>query len=584
MVVATTRPETMLGDTAVAVPPGPRGRARRADRREPRSASPRRSAQGARRRSRPSSSASRSARETHLPLAACSSRDMAARRPQGAAAAARPADPADPATSGPSRSSARAASRSRRPTTPTTTTSGRATRTRSASSTSSTPDGTLNDNAGPYAGLDRFAARERVVADLEAQGLLEARRGPRGRDRPLRPLQDADRALPLQAVVRAHGRRRGRHRLRPRHRQGVHAPPGWPRRRSTPSSGDWTLADRPQAHLPPRPGRYRQHLPQLARREARLVHQPPALVGPPHPGLVAARSTARGARRRSQRASSADADGRRASWIARRRRASAARRRRRRRAAAQAPRAAASRSQVCLRDEPPRSGTRRRCEAAGLDAGSRRARHLVLARRSGRTSPSAGPTRRRPRIDDGPDARSAPSGRPRRTALDYYYPGSCLVTAPRHHHAVGGAHGDAWGSTTSATCPFTDVLHPRQHPRRQGRADEQVQGQRHRPGGHHRALRRRRHALRALRHADRHAGHPPAGAGDLALHRRRSSTWPTAKHGRTHLHLPLPRAAARSSTCSAPCADAARGQADQRPLRGRAATSATSSGTRRASR
>ncbi len=34
------------------------------------------------------------------------------------------------------------------------------------------PDGTLNENAGPYQGLDRFAARKKVVADLEAQGLL----------------------------------------------------------------------------------------------------------------------------------------------------------------------------------------------------------------------------------------------------------------------------------------------------------------------------------------------------------------------------------------------------------------------------
>ena len=37
------------------------------------------------------------------------------------------------------------------------------------------PDGTLNDNAGPYAGEDRFAARDRVLADLEAQGLLAMR-------------------------------------------------------------------------------------------------------------------------------------------------------------------------------------------------------------------------------------------------------------------------------------------------------------------------------------------------------------------------------------------------------------------------
>ncbi|RMI15307.1 MAG: valine--tRNA ligase [Calditrichaeota bacterium] len=34
-------------------------------------------------------------------------------------------------------------------------------------------DGTLNENAGPYAGLDRFEARKRVVEDLKRRGLLE---------------------------------------------------------------------------------------------------------------------------------------------------------------------------------------------------------------------------------------------------------------------------------------------------------------------------------------------------------------------------------------------------------------------------
>lgn len=34
-------------------------------------------------------------------------------------------------------------------------------------------DGSLNDNAGTYAGLDRFEARKRVVRDLKAQGLIE---------------------------------------------------------------------------------------------------------------------------------------------------------------------------------------------------------------------------------------------------------------------------------------------------------------------------------------------------------------------------------------------------------------------------
>lgn len=35
------------------------------------------------------------------------------------------------------------------------------------------PDGTLNDNAGAYRGLDRLDARKKVVADLEAKGLVE---------------------------------------------------------------------------------------------------------------------------------------------------------------------------------------------------------------------------------------------------------------------------------------------------------------------------------------------------------------------------------------------------------------------------
>jgi len=36
-----------------------------------------------------------------------------------------------------------------------------------------TPDGRINSSGGPYEGLDRFEARRRVVEDLEAQGLLE---------------------------------------------------------------------------------------------------------------------------------------------------------------------------------------------------------------------------------------------------------------------------------------------------------------------------------------------------------------------------------------------------------------------------
>jgi valyl-tRNA synthetase len=35
-------------------------------------------------------------------------------------------------------------------------------------------DATLNDQAGPYAGIERFAARKRVLADLQTEGLLVA--------------------------------------------------------------------------------------------------------------------------------------------------------------------------------------------------------------------------------------------------------------------------------------------------------------------------------------------------------------------------------------------------------------------------
>ena len=35
------------------------------------------------------------------------------------------------------------------------------------------PDGTLNEHAGRYAGIDRFEARDRIVADLEERGLIE---------------------------------------------------------------------------------------------------------------------------------------------------------------------------------------------------------------------------------------------------------------------------------------------------------------------------------------------------------------------------------------------------------------------------
>ena len=67
------------------------------------------------------------------------------------------------------------------------------------------PDGTLNANAGPYQGLKMLEARERVVADLEALGLVDESRRPRNRAGPFRPLEDADRAVSGRSMVRANG-------------------------------------------------------------------------------------------------------------------------------------------------------------------------------------------------------------------------------------------------------------------------------------------------------------------------------------------------------------------------------------------
>jgi valyl-tRNA synthetase len=50
------------------------------------------------------------------------------------------------------------------------------------------PDGTINENGGKYAGLDRYKAREQVTADMEALGLFEGRE-----DREI-PLKYSDRS------------------------------------------------------------------------------------------------------------------------------------------------------------------------------------------------------------------------------------------------------------------------------------------------------------------------------------------------------------------------------------------------------
>ena len=125
-----------------------------------------------------------------------------------------------------------------------------------------TLDATLNDNAPErYRGLDRFEARKRVLADLEARGPARARSSrtscmvPRG-DRTRR----GGRADAHRPVVREDRRRSARARRIAGGRSG-------PRRSFVPEN--WTNT-------------YYQWM----RQHPGLVHLAPAVVGPPDPGLV----------------------------------------------------------------------------------------------------------------------------------------------------------------------------------------------------------------------------------------------------------------------------------------------------------
>ena len=209
--VATTRPETMLGDTAVAVhPDDPRYKhligqhGRTAPDRPPHPDHRRRDPGRSRVRHR--------LREGHA-------RARPERLPDGPAP--RPADDQPPQPR-------RHLQRERRPS---------------------------------YAGLDRQA--------WSASGSSRTwrRRACSGRSSPtptrldhLRPQQDAHRAVPLRPVVRPHGRR----------------PDG------SPGFAQQAMDAVTSGRVDDPPRALRQELPRLARREARLVHQPPALVGPPH--------------------------------------------------------------------------------------------------------------------------------------------------------------------------------------------------------------------------------------------------------------------------------------------------------------
>ncbi len=126
------------------------------------------------------------------------------------------------------------------------------------------PDGSYNENAGKYAGLDRLVVRKRVVEDLKSQDLLERV------DSYLVRLNHSDRSktpiepyLSDQWFVRMGDLPDGVAGLRP--------------------AGDGRRHHRPDQD-PPRA--LCQELSRLAGREARLVHQPTALVGASDPDLA----------------------------------------------------------------------------------------------------------------------------------------------------------------------------------------------------------------------------------------------------------------------------------------------------------
>ena len=120
------------------------------------------------------------------------------------------------------------------------------------------PDGTLNDNVPEkYRGKTVEEARDAVVADLKAAESARGHRGPRHRAGPQRPLEDAHRAVPDRPVVRQNGR----------------AGP----------IGDGRRDRRPREN---HSRTLRQGLSRLAQRETRLAHRPAALVGTSDSGMA----------------------------------------------------------------------------------------------------------------------------------------------------------------------------------------------------------------------------------------------------------------------------------------------------------
>ena len=135
-------------------------------------------------------------------------------------------------------------------------------------------DARMNENGGPYAGLDRFEARKKLWADMEAAGLTIKTEPYRTQvPRSQRGGEIVEPMVSTQWFVK----------IKPLAEMGLEA----------------VRSGRITDH----PGALCEGVLQLAGEHPRLVHQPPAVVGPPHPGLVlrGLRRHDRGAARTRQR-------------------------------------------------------------------------------------------------------------------------------------------------------------------------------------------------------------------------------------------------------------------------------------------
>jgi valyl-tRNA synthetase len=117
-------------------------------------------------------------------------------------------------------------------------------------------DATMNENAGPYKGLDRFEARKRVVEDMEKEGLLDK-------------IEDYSHAIGhcqrCQTIVEPIASKQWFVKMELLARPAIEAVVSGrikiiPDRFTRVYLNGWKISG--------------------------LVHQPPALVGTPHPGLV----------------------------------------------------------------------------------------------------------------------------------------------------------------------------------------------------------------------------------------------------------------------------------------------------------